>query len=97
MPKYYNRICENHDLLEFGRIIHGTFKALCIKKYKIDTGFEVFTFTPLVSYDAKRERNFIIVHIPTKDIETEYGCKFYIIKKKNQDSIKKFSDYFRVL
>jgi uncharacterized protein involved in high-affinity Fe2+ transport len=91
-----DRSFETDDWLEFGKIIQGKFKALCIKKYEVDNGFEVFVFMPMVSYDAQRFGGRIQVEVPHGEIQYRVFAVFDIVKKKDS-KLQKFSDYFRML
>jgi hypothetical protein len=92
----YSEHQETRDWLEFGKVIQGNFKALCIKKYVVDNGFEEFTFMPMVSYDARRFGPRIQVAIVDQNLPYQVYAAFDIVKKKNSN-LKKFSDYFRML
>jgi hypothetical protein len=92
-----------HNILHFGKIIHGNFKVLCIKKFEVDNGFEKYTFNPMTTYDAHRSGSTVLVEIPpikSSDggIETTFQgyakLDLYRARKKGN---KVFSDYFRIL
>ena len=93
---HYGSHGETRDWLAFGKVIQGSFKALCIKRYEVDNGFEVYIFMPMVSYDARRLGQTIQVEVPETSVQYQVFAVFNIVKKKNS-KLKKFSDYFRVL
>jgi hypothetical protein len=95
-----------NNLLRFGKIIQGSFKALCIKKLEVDRGFDKYVFQPMIVYEAHRDGKRILVKIPAKSrtlgTETEPEelfegySPFDIYKTKNSRN-KSFNEYFRVI
>jgi len=93
---HYGSHGKTRDWLEFGKVIQGNFKALCIKRYEVDNGFEVYIFMPMVSYNARRIGQTIQVEVPETSVQYQVFAVFDIVKKKD-GKLKKFGDYFRVL
>lgn len=96
IPWKFYKPSETRDWLEFGKVIQGNFKALCIKRYEVDNGFEIYIFMPMVSYNARRIGQTIQVEVPETSVQYQVFAVFDIVKKKD-GKLKKFGDYFRVL